>query len=84
MTALLRTLVPLAWGYVVTWLAALGVPASVLDVIRGWEAPITGAVLLIATTAVYKAAQWMIRQPWFPDWIAVLFAGSLKQPQYLP
>ena len=82
MTALVRTLVPLFWGYVVTWLAAAGVPASVLEMLRGWEAPITGAVLLVATAAAYKAAQWMIRQSWFPNWIAVLFAGSLKQPTY--
>lgn len=82
MTALIRNLVPLAWGYLLTWLAATGLPASVLDVIRGWEAPITLAVLAAATAAVHTAAQWMIRKPWFPNWLARIFAGSIKQPEY--
>jgi len=83
MTALIRTVVPLAWGWLITTLIGWGViTPEIAEVLQGWTAGIVAGVTLVVGVAVYQAANWLLRQSWFPTWLAKLFAGSVKQPVY--
>ena len=81
LTSILRTIVPYAWGLVVTWLITL------LPVL----APLEGQLLGLATiglpvlAAVLSAAWyafWRWLEPRLPDWLTRAVLGSAKTPVY--
>lgn len=84
MTALLRTIVPVLWGGLVAFLVGKGwVTPELAETMRGWESAIVAGVGVVATAVVYQVANWLLKQPWFPDAVARLFTGSTKTPRYL-
>lgn len=77
--SLLRTVVPVLWGALITYLVSL-VPAvaSVLDpgTVAGWGPAVAGFL-----TAVWYAVMRKI-EPYLPAWLTVIVLGSNKQPTY--
>lgn len=78
--SLLRTVVPIAWGMVITFVVGL-VPALTDFVdpatLTNWGVPITAAV-----TAVWYAVMRKL-EPVLPAWLTVLVLGSNSTPKYL-
>ena len=81
-TSIIRTVVPYAWGLLITYLLSLlpGVAPALLPavpVVLGWGPVIAGAI----------AAGWyaLMRkiEPTLPAWLTVIVLGSNSQPKYL-
>lgn len=80
LTAWVRTVIPGLWASLLVYLASLGVPAGVLDVVG----PLGEIVVYpLALGALYSGLQWLQSRPWLPRWLAVLLAGSAKTPTYV-
>jgi hypothetical protein len=82
--SLIRTVVPLAWGYVVSWLITLGLPASLLTSAHD---VIVGALTAVVTAAWYAGWRWAeTKIPRLDSWAArlvVVFAlGHPGTPSY--
>jgi hypothetical protein len=81
-TSIIRTVVPFAWGLLITYLVSLlpGVAPTLLPampVVLGWGPVIAGAI----------AAGWyaLMRkiEPKLPAWLTVIVLGSNKTPAYV-
>lgn len=79
--SVLRTAVPVAWGYILTWVAT-NVPA-VADVVADPRAQAVSAVITGAlTVAWYALMRWL--EPRLPGWFTVLVLGWSAVPRYVP
>jgi len=81
--SVLRTVVPVAWGALITYLISLvpGVApalAPAQPVIAGW-----GVAIAAAVTAAWYALMRKI-EPKLPQWLAVIVLGSSQMPTYVP
>ncbi|WP_202129074.1 hypothetical protein [Pseudarthrobacter sp. ATCC 49987] len=81
LTSLLRTIVPYAWGLVVTWLI------TVLPVLAPLETDLKGlaTIALPVLAAVLSGAWyafWRWLEPRLPDWLTRAVLGSAKAPVY--
>jgi hypothetical protein len=54
--SLIRTAVPLAWGYVVSWLIGLGLPAAILTT---YHDLVVGALTVAVTGVWYALWRWL-------------------------
>lgn len=79
MIALLRTAVPVLWGFVASWLATLGIPGTVLAAVHG--VAITG---LTAVLAIVWYALWRWASPHVPAWVVAIVLGYAANPTYGP
>ena len=82
--SLTRTVVPLAWGYAVSWLIGLGLPASLLSSAHD---VIVGGLTTLVTAAWYAGWRWAeVKVPSLDSWAArlvVVFAlGHPAAPRY--
>jgi hypothetical protein len=82
--SLIRTVVPLAWGYAVAWLIHLGLPATFLAAHQDLIVTALGA---LATAAWYALWRWAeLKVPRLDSWLArlvVVFAlGHPGAPVY--
>lgn len=77
--ALLRTVVPMLWGFAASFLINLGIPASVLLAVHG--VAITG---LTAVLAIAWYALWKWASPYVPQWLVALVLGYAANPTYQP
>lgn len=75
--ALLRTVVPLGWGFAASWLIGLGVPAGVLDAAHS---VVISAGTAVLSTAWYAAWRWL--QPRIPPWLVAVALGYPAAPTY--
>lgn len=77
--SLLRTVVPVAWGALITYLVGL-VPALTGFVDPGtlasWGVPITAAVIAAWYVVMRKV------EPYLPGWLTALVLGSNATPKY--
>lgn len=83
--SLIRTVVPLAWGYAAAWLIHLGLPAAFL---AGYRDAVITALGALATAGWYALWRWLeTRLPKLDSWAArlvvVLALGHPAAPVYL-
>lgn len=82
--SLIRTGVPLLWGYALAWLASLGVPASFLAQYHDLAVNALGAILTFAWYALWRWAE--VKVPRLDSYAAqlavVLALGHPKAPTY--
>jgi len=79
----LRTIVPIAWGWVVTWI--LTNVSAVSDFVTNHHIDLNSLVIQSFITSVAIAAWyviWRAVEPHIPDWLTRLVLGSAKAPQY--
>jgi hypothetical protein len=77
--SVLRTAVPVAWGYILTWVAT-NVPA-VADIVADPRAQAVSALITGAlTVAWYALMRWL--EPRLPGWFTVLVLGWNVAPKY--
>ncbi|AYN58097.1 hypothetical protein PBI_JUDY_27 [Arthrobacter phage Judy] len=81
LTSLLRTVVPYAWGIVVTWLI------TVLPVLAPLENQLLGLAtlalpILAAVISAAWYAFWRWLEPRLPVWLTRAVLGSAKTPVY--
>lgn len=82
--SLIRTVVPLAWGYAVSWLISLGLPTALL---AGAHDVVVGALTTLATAGWYAVWRWAeIKLPRLDSWAAraavVVALGHPAAPVY--
>lgn len=82
--SLLRTAVPVVWGYIVTWLLAK-IPGAV-DFLQAFGIDLNSVVVVnavtgAATIAWYALWRWL--EPRLPAWLTRLVLGSNKAPVYV-
>lgn len=82
--SVIRTVVPLAWGYGVSWLISLGLPQSVLD---NAHDVIVGGLTVAVTGGWYAGWRWLeTKIPKLDSWtarvLAVLALGHPATPSY--
>lgn len=81
--ALLRTVVPSAWGALIVWLLSLvDWPPSVEQTISTQAGLITGLVTAIAIGAWYALWRWLEQK--LPAWLVRIVLGSASTPTYVP
>lgn len=83
-TSLLRTVVPVAWGYIVTWVLA-NIPAAA-DFLAAFGVDLNSVATVnfvtgLATIGWYAAWRWL--EPRLPNWLTRLVLGSAKAPTYV-
>lgn len=77
--SVIRTAVPAAWGYFLTWVATQ-VPA-LADVLNDPSAVgVSGFLVLVLTTVWYLLMRWV--EPKLPAWLTVLVLGANARPAY--
>ena len=83
-TAVLRTVVPSAWGAALAWLVGRGLltPGQALDAAPLGLQLVDLVATPVAIAAVYAGARWLETRPWMPTWLTRLLLGSLRQPAY--
>jgi len=80
----LRTLIPIVWGSVVTWLASTA--PSVTDFLENLNINLTSETTVGIVTAAAIAlwyVVWRAIEPKIPNWLTALVLGSSKQPAYI-
>lgn len=77
LTSWLRTILPVAWSLLVSWLIAKGLPHELTDWLSGLGEQV---VNLVIAGVLYGFARWV--EPHLPNWLTGLFFGSVKQPVY--
>jgi hypothetical protein len=84
--SLLRTGVPLIWGYVIAWAVSLGVSASFLAQFHDLAVNALGAVLTFAWYAAWRWAETKLpKLDSYAAQLAVVIAlGHPKAPSYAP
>lgn len=80
-TPLLRTMVPIWWGSLVTTLLAL-IPGlePVRDLLLGQGPVVTGAAVSIALGGWYALTHWL--EQYLPDWATRILMGAATPPTY--
>jgi uncharacterized membrane protein len=83
--SLLRTAVPVVWGYVVAW-ALAQIPAA-QDFLASFGVDLNSVAVVnfvtgLATIAWYAVWRWA--EPRIPAWLTRLVLGSNKAPTYAP
>lgn len=76
-TSWLRTVLPGAWAALVAYLATLGLPSWVTDLLGNASEQVVGVVIL---AVVYPALRWL--ESLTPDWLSRFLTGSAKTPTY--
>lgn len=84
--SVIRTVVPIVWGYAVAWLVHLGLPASLL---AGHQELFVNALGAVATAAWYAGWRWLeVKLPRLDSWAArlvvALALGHPGTPSYAP
>lgn len=77
LTSWLRTILPVAWSLLVSWLVAHGLPHELTDWLSGMGEQV---VNLVIAGVLYGFARWV--EPHLPSWLTALFFGSTKTPVY--
>lgn len=79
--ALLRTVVPSAWGALIVWLLSLvDWPPTVEQTISTQAGLITGLVTALAIGAWYALWRWL--EAHLPAWLVRIVLGSASTPTY--
>ncbi|MFC6094723.1 hypothetical protein [Saccharothrix lopnurensis] len=83
-TALLRTVVPAAWGTGLAWLVGRGLltPGQALDAAPLGLQLVDLVAAPVAIAAVYAASRWLETRSWMPAWLTRVLLGSVRQPSY--
>lgn len=83
LTALLRTVVPAAWGAFIAWVVGL---LPILAPLQGELTGLSQVILPVVTALIIGAwyAFWRWLQPRLPDWAVRAVLGSAKTPSYAP
>lgn len=83
MLAFWRTIVPMLWGGVVGALLSKGIiTPEVAETMNGWAPAIVTGLAVVSASGVYALMNWLMDQRWFPTWLATIFTGSSKKPDY--
>lgn len=77
--SLMRTGVPLAWGYVLTWLAS-AIPAVAPVLERPEVVGASSAITFALALGWYGVMRWL--EPRLPDWFVTLVLGWSTAPRY--
>lgn len=77
--SVIRTAVPAAWGYFLTWVATQ-VPALADTLNDPSAVGVSGFAVLVLTTAWYLLMRWL--EPKLPAWLTVLVLGANARPSY--
>jgi len=81
--ALLRTVVPSAWGALIVWLLSLvDWPPAVEQTITTQAGLVTGLVTALAIGAWYALWRWL--EDHLPAWVVRIVLGSASTPTYAP
>ena len=82
--SLIRTGVPLIWGYVIAWAVSLGVPASFLAQFHDLAVNVLGAALTFAWYAAWRWAETKVPKldSYAAQLVVVLALGHPKAPTY--
>lgn len=75
--AWLRTVLPGVWAALVAYVATLGLPTWVTDILGNATEQVVGVVVL---AVVYPVLRWLEART--PDWLSRLLMGSAKPPTY--
>jgi hypothetical protein len=78
--SLMRTAVPLAWGYVLTW-AASAIPVLVPVLERPEVVGASSAITFALSLAWYGLMRWL--EPRLPNWFVTLVLGWSTAPRYV-
>lgn len=83
LTSILRTIVPVAWGAVVTFLLSV-IPAlePLRDTLLDYSDQIVFVVQGVVTGLWYVA--WRYIEPRLPDWLRRIVLGGANEPNYVP
>jgi hypothetical protein len=73
-----RTVVPLLWGYVLTFLARLSP-----ELAEAFSAPPVVSALTVTVAALWYLA-WRRIEPHLPAWLTRLVMGADSRPVYVP
>jgi hypothetical protein len=73
----LRTLVPILWGFIASWLIGLGIPSQLLDQAHGVVQAALTALLAYAWYAL-----WCWLEPRLPKQLVRLALGYAATPNY--
>ncbi|HEY2101519.1 MAG TPA: hypothetical protein VGH72_33985 [Pseudonocardia sp.] len=84
--SLIRTGVPLLWGYAVAWAISLGIPATFLATYHDLAVNALGAVLTFAWYALWRWAETKVPQldSWAARLVVVFALGHPSAPNYQP
>jgi hypothetical protein len=77
--SVIRTLVPIGWGAVASWLIGLGLPAGLLATVHDGVV-VAGTALL--SGAWYAGWRWL--EPRIPSWLVAVVLGHVGAPTYRP
>ncbi|HEX3778549.1 MAG TPA: hypothetical protein VHX38_02700 [Pseudonocardiaceae bacterium] len=75
--SLIRTVVPVAWGFAVSWLVGLGLPLIVLARVHDL---VVAAMTAVLTAGWYGLWRWL--EPRVPGWLITLALGYAAAPVY--
>ncbi len=78
-TSVLRTLVPSAWGALISWAVYAGLLTPELQA----QAESFSTILVAAAVAAYYALVRLLEgQSWWPSWLSAVLLGAPAQPVY--
>lgn len=75
--SLIRTVVPVVWGFAVSWLIGLGLPATLLDQVHSI---VVAGLTAVLTAGWYAAWRWL--EPRVPGWLIRVTLGYPASPMY--
>lgn len=76
-----RTVVPTAWGALISWAIYAGILPPELQALAQEFAAILVAVIIGAYYALVRLAE---AQVWWPAWLSAVLIGAPSQPVYKP
>jgi hypothetical protein len=81
LTSVARTVVPSAWGALISW----AIYAGILDPALQDQAQAFASVLVGVIIAVYYALVRLLEaQAWWPTWLSAVLLGAPTAPVYKP
>jgi hypothetical protein len=81
LTSLARTVVPTAWGALISWAVYAGILAPELQV----QAQAFASVLVAVVISLYYLVVRLLEtQAWWPAWLSAVLLGAPSVPVYVP
>ena len=81
LTSVFRTVIPAAWGALITW----AVTAGLLPTDLAAQAESFGLVLVAVVISLYYALVRLLEaQAWWPAWLSAVLLGAPSVPVYRP